>query len=241
MSKYGSPSVKLFLIGGRSVLSATTEITGPEEETLTEETTPFGADWFEHVAIGIRKVAFGAGGWYDDEENAANEAHLNGQLAEQVACFGIEGNTIGKKFIGLAGVFAAKYARAVTRNGLHRANCEMRVTGQLDNGVILQPWEQKSVDWNTEATSVDNGASSANGGVAYQQVSELTGLTGFVSKIRHSADNATFADLVTFANVTAAPAAERKTVAGTVNRYLAYDGNVTGTGTITPMAGFARG
>jgi hypothetical protein len=71
-------------------------------------------------------------------------------------------------------------------------------------------------------------ASSVNGGAGYQQVSAFSGFTGFVGKIRHSADDTTYADLVTFTNVTSAPNAQRVTCAGTVNRYLCFDGDVTG-------------
>lgn len=81
---------------------------------------------------------------------------------------------------------------------------------------------------------------SLNGGVGYQSVSALSGLTGFVGKIRDSSDDTTYADLIDFTNVTAAPAAERKTVSGTVDRYLCFDGNVTGTGSIKPFVGFKR-
>jgi hypothetical protein len=83
-------------------------------------------------------------------------------------------------------------------------------------------------------------ASSVNGGAGYQQVSAFSGFTGFVGKIRHSADDTTYADLVTFTNVTSAPNAQRVTCAGTVNRYLCFDGDVTGSGSITAMAAFSR-
>lgn len=85
-------------------------------------------------------------------------------------------------------------------------------------------------------------SSSVNGGSAYQQVSALSGFTGYVGKIRHSADNVTYVDLATFANVTAAPAAERVVVAAgtTVNRYLVHTGTVTGTGSLTVLSAFAR-
>lgn len=84
-------------------------------------------------------------------------------------------------------------------------------------------------------------SSTVNGGAGYQAVSALSGFTGFIGKIRHSTDDITYADLITFTNVTAAPAAERKTVSGTVNRYLCFDGDVTGAGSITPFCGFSRG
>lgn len=83
-------------------------------------------------------------------------------------------------------------------------------------------------------------ASTVNGGVGYQAVSAFSGFTGVVGKIRHSADDITYADLITFTNVTTAPTAERLTVAGTVNRYLSVSGTVTGTGSITPFVGFTR-
>jgi len=313
MSKYASPSVKIFLVGGRSVLSSTTEITGPEIESLTEETTPFGDDWQAHTVLGLRKVSFGAAGWYDDAQNAANDAWLNGQTASQVVCLGLEGNTVGKKFIGLEGAFSAKYARLVSRNALHHAKADLVVTGILTEAYILQELASKTADWNTEASSVDTGLApatistssvanptvittsaahgfkdgqtvliaghsgstpsingsyqvsvvspttftipvnvtvggtggtvTASGGAAFQQVTALSGFTGFVGKVRHSADNITFADLATFTNVTGAPAVERVAVssATAVNRYVAFSGDVTGTGSITLMAGFGRG
>ena len=83
-------------------------------------------------------------------------------------------------------------------------------------------------------------ANSSGGGAGYQQVTALSGFSGFVGKIRDSADDTTYADLVTFADVTAAPNAQRVAVAGVVDRYLSYDGNVTGSGSIDVFAGFAR-
>jgi len=83
-------------------------------------------------------------------------------------------------------------------------------------------------------------SNSAGGGVGYLQVKAISGFTNFVAKVRDSADNTTFADLVTFTDSVTDPHAERKAVAGTVDRYLAVDGNVTGTGSITSLVGFAR-
>ena len=68
----------------------------------------------------------------------------------------------------------------------------------------------------------------------------FTDFTGFIGTIRDSADDITYADLVAFADVTAAPAAERKVVVGTIDRYLSFKGDVTGTGSITVFCGFSR-
>lgn len=83
-------------------------------------------------------------------------------------------------------------------------------------------------------------ANSLTGGVGFQQVVALSGFTGFVGTFRDSADDITYADLVACAPVTAAPGAEAVSVTGPIDRYLAFDGNVTGSGSITVWAGFAR-
>lgn len=83
-------------------------------------------------------------------------------------------------------------------------------------------------------------ANSNNGGVGYQSVSDVTTFTNFVGSMEHSDDDLTYSTLVSFADNVVAPYAERKTVAGTVKRYLRYKGDVTGSGSITAFAGFKR-
>ena len=78
------------------------------------------------------------------------------------------------------------------------------------------------------------------GGVGYIQVTALAGLTGFIGKIRHSDDASSWADLVTFTNITAAPGKQRVTYAGVCKRYLSFTGDVTGTGSLTVFAGLSR-
>lgn len=87
-------------------------------------------------------------------------------------------------------------------------------------------------------------SSTVAGGVGHLQVSAFSGFTAVTVKIRSSSDDVTYADLLTFAPVTAPPpdasAAQRLTVAGTIARYLSVTGTVTGSGSITPFAGFKR-
>lgn len=102
-----------------------------------------------------------------------------------------------------------------------------------------------SVPVNTSAGTGGTGgtvvrANSSGGGIGFQQVTAFSGFSGYVGKVRDSADDVTYADLVTFANVTSAPSSEAVTVSGTVDRYLAVDGNVTGSGSVTVFIGFAR-
>ena len=84
----------------------------------------------------------------------------------------------------------------------------------------------------------------ASGGVGYQQVTALSGFSGYLGKIVHSPDAVTWADLISFANVTSAHAKERKATATpttVVDRYVAHVGDVTGTGSIKVFSGFIRG
>lgn len=87
-------------------------------------------------------------------------------------------------------------------------------------------------------------ANSTAGGAGYQQVTALTGFTNYVGKLRDSADDTTYADLITFVDVTDITdktlAAQRVTVAGVIDRYVSHDGNVTGTGSITATSGLIR-
>jgi len=102
-----------------------------------------------------------------------------------------------------------------------------------------------SVPVNTSGGAAGTGgeirrASSPAGGAGYLQIVACEGFTNFVGTIRDSADGVTFADLVTFADSVVAPSAQRVEVTGTVDRYLAFSGDVTGTGSIAVFAGFAR-
>jgi hypothetical protein len=82
------------------------------------------------------------------------------------------------------------------------------------------------------ATKFDNGASSAFGGAGYLHAFSIASGTATV-KIQHSSDDSTYADLITFTNVTAATSERVATAAitTTVNRYV----RVNATGTFTNL------
>ncbi len=91
-------------------------------------------------------------------------------------------------------------------------------------------------------SSVDNSASSANGGAATLHIPANTVNGNTTIKVQHSANNSTWADLITFTNVAASTAtSEIKAVSGTVNRYLRATASTAGSsGSITFMIAFAR-
>lgn len=236
MANFGSPSVGFVLVGGIDLLPVDVlAVEDLSKESLLEVTHGLGKTDEESKATGVMKGAFGLTRYYDDGVNP----FVGSEQTPQVGCLSWNGNVVGGKFTGFAGLFGA-HARAIKRGELHKVKETYTVSGQVEEGIVLQELEAKTADWNTEgADSVDNGASSAGGGAGYLQVKAYTGFTNVVFKVRHSADDSTYVDLVTFTTVTAI-GAQRVAVAGTVNRHLAADGNVTGSGSVTPMVGFSR-
>ena len=91
-------------------------------------------------------------------------------------------------------------------------------------------------------SSVDNTASSANGGAGTLHVPTNTVNGNTTIKIQHSANDASWADLISFTAVgSSAKTSEIKAVTGTVNRYLRASASTAGSsGSITFMIAFAR-
>jgi hypothetical protein len=217
-----------------------------ETEAVLEETTALSDTWQEHTPTGLQRAMLTQSGFFDDGSDSINAALSGNQQTSRVVCYALEGNTIGKKVTGLTGAFGATYARISSRNELHKANADYTVTGQKDtDGVILHALSAETATGNTEgANSQDNGASSANGAAGYLQVTAISGTGATLDAvIRHSADDVTYANLISFAQVVLADArkAERKTVAGTVNRHTAASWTIAGTSpSVTFMVGVKR-
>ncbi|WP_433114292.1 hypothetical protein [Micromonospora sp. CA-246542] len=107
----------------------------------------------------------------------------------------------------------------------------------VELGVVLHGLQAETAGGNS--SSVNNLASTANGGVAALHVSAFSGLTGLTVKVQHSTDGSVWVDLMTFTAATG-KTSERKTVAGTVNQYTRALWTVTGTGSATFALAFAR-
>lgn len=314
MSKYGSNSVGPILVGGYNLVNHTTDIPAMGAESVMEQSDTMGDAWQESTPVGLRKGAFGIRGFYDDDAETINESLLGTQGTPKVVCVLADGNTVGQSFRGMAGACGYKLSRVPVRGALHKVNADFTVTGEVEDGVVLQPYEAETADGNgtahdsglqgeaiditasseadpTEISTDDphllltgdyvliaghtgstpdiNGvhavtvtgastftiavevtvagtggtvqrANTRDGGAGYQQIGAYTGITGYVGKVQHSADNTTWADLVTFANVTAARNAQRIAASGVVRRYTRYVVDVTGSGSLTVFGGFSR-
>lgn len=120
---------------------------------------------------------------------------------------------------GPATGFAAKSTTYEAGTGLDDAG---RLTIDSQSDVAAEALKTHHVK-QTEAAAgqsaaVNNGASSANGGVAYLQAIGAGPIAAVTVKIQHSVDNITYVDLITFTAFTDR-AHERKAVTGTVNQY----------------------
>lgn len=176
-------------------------------------------------------------------DNAASTLHT-----EAVAGHGVDdsllftvlpsGGVIGQPaFVGVCDLEGYSLESAVA--DAVKLTLEAQPNDGVEWGVSLHNLGAETAD--TNASSVDNAASSANGGVATLHVTAYSGLTNAVLKVQHSTDNSAWSDLVTFTTVTALTS-ERKVVAlaTTVNRYLRCATDVTGTGSVTFAMAFAR-
>lgn len=159
-----------------------------------------------------------------------------------VVTVGTEGAGIGRR-AKLLHANETSYEVSSAIGDLVSISAEAQATEGLDGGVLLAA--QQSVTGTVNNTSVDNAASSANGGVAHLHVTANTRDGAATMKVQHSSDNSTWVDLVTFTNTTASTVTSQRVVVAagtTVNRYLrAQVSSFSGsTGSLTITVGFAR-
>lgn len=247
--RYGSAS-GIFLVDGYNILAGKVQSLNAKIINETEPTHGIGDSWNEHSPTGMQAAELVQEGAFFDTAAGSSHAALgtisaDPQGALRVVCVGFGGQTIGQPFMGFEGDIQESYEVLAKVGALTRANATHKVSGKADSGVILHALTAETADANTEgADSVDSGAGSSAGGAAYLQMTSLTlgGHSGALVTIRDSADDITYADLVAFTTRTVF-GAERVTVAGTVDRYLAQSIDFQGAGagpSATYFAGFAR-
>jgi hypothetical protein len=213
----------------------------------TEEASGIGDEWDGQKPIGDRGVEIAMqGAFFDTATGSLHEAieaslPASAQDPERIATLGFAGQVIGREFHGFEGTYSHEYEPVGELRAFVKANVTYQISGEHNSGVILQPLAAQAVTWDTESSSVDNGASSPDGGVGYLQVTAFSGWDDLTVKVRHSADDIAYADVLTFAAI-AARGKDRETVAGTVNRHLAMSGTFSGAGpgSATVFCGFSR-
>lgn len=326
MAKHGSGEWAVLLADGYNLLGAALQGLTSKAASSIERVDGLGDTWVKNSPTGLQTASLAqTGAYFDDTLNGIHAAFAAATDVLRIVCWALTGNTIGQRFYGIQGAYGSSYSVIGKVNGLTKADVTYTVSGQIDDGVILQNQTARTASWNTKTdgasvdfttdptqrvipitsatkaspcvvttavphgltsgqivltsgntlstpninssqavtvisattfsvavdTSASTGAgtggsfvlcSTVNGGVGYQAISAYAGFSATVGKVRHSADDTTYADLVTFADLgsTYTPTGQRVTVAGTINRYLCASGAVTGSGSVTPFQGFCR-
>lgn len=242
MTLRASKDVGFLLVGGRDVLGVVTSLSDTEE-AIVEETTALGAADDTWAYVGLTKWSLDQDGFYDDGAGSGNEAaELSGA---QVLMYAIEGNTIGLEHLGVSAVRTI-YTRGPARDQMHKAQVQYRAAAGPERGQVSAPLATRTTIGPADTASDNWGAGNApstGGAVGYLAVTalDLDGGTALQVTIRDSDDDITFADLIAFTAVAAAPAAERKTVAGDVERYTLTRWEFTGTPGGSQTSRFATG
>lgn len=198
-------------------------------------------DTAKRYIAGMVDATFNAQGFFDRTATTGSDAVLNTALAALggIGTYFPAGDTIALTGFGLSGQEIAYEITSATSE----AN---KITATLQSSVgadqVTSHAALASRSASGTATVVDGGAIPANGSfyVGYLHCTACNGGTATV-KIQDSADNVTFADLVTFTNLTSTSAntAERISAAGTAKRYTRAVHTITG-GTVSFVTAFGR-
>lgn len=218
----------------------------------TAETTAYGATARAYIpSQASGTLSFG--GLYDAVTGAGSsdkefEAIL-GSTTHPVLTVAIDGGTIGNRAV-IARANETSYTlsspvadiNSVTADFECSADPANNVDFGVASGVQLTTGASIAHGSLGALASVDNSASSANGGAAVLHVPTNTVDGDTTIKVQHSANDATWADLISFTAVGASTITSQiSAVTGTVNRYLRVTASTAGSsGAITFMVSFAR-
>ena len=221
MARQHGKDVRLYL-GERDASGDVSSIT-PEFAAKTHEVTTFAsADW-EESDPGMLSWEASLEAFYQPQAGGIGR-QLEG-VGDSIACTSIidgDADAIGDSGIVLG-------PGALTKRGEPKSVADMmKLSGTLKGngragmyGKLLHVLASRTGSGN--GASLDNSASSANGGRAnlHVTVTTVTGGTRTVS-VEHSTNNIDWVNLLTFATLNAdgTPQSNTQTVAGTINRYL---------------------
>ena len=151
MAKYGSASFAVLLADGRNLLAAKLKSFNYKVENITEPSAGLGDSSEENTPVGVtRSTISQEGGFFDDSTNATHAAYKASGTTTRILSWAPNTNAIGKAFMGALGAFRASYEVLIQVGALAKANATFTVSGDLEEGVIVQEYEAKTVDWNTK-------------------------------------------------------------------------------------------
>lgn len=206
----------------------------------TAETTTFGNNDKTYI-IGLADGTMSVSGMFDGDTGAVDETieAALGAEAPGYTTIAPEGLTLGKASYSCQ-ARKTSYEISSPVGDVVATSLSIQADGGIDRGLLLAA--ASAVTSSGTGTAQDNGASSANGGVGYLHVTTNTRNGSTTFKVQHSADNITFADLITFTAVSSSTTGSEKiAVTGTVNQYVRASHAPGGsTGSVTYSMAFAR-
>ena len=213
------------------------------EKVDTADVTAFGAAGKSYI-LGNQDGTLSLSGFFEATASTGTDqyfAGVKGSTTKQKVVAALEGHSVGTRAVMLQ-ADASSYQVSASVGDAIKTSAEFQASESIDHGVILSSGSTVSATGN--GTGVDNGAASSNGGVAFLSVPVNTRNGNITVKVQSSADNSTFADLLTFTVVSSTTKTSERILvaAGTaVPRYLRVSYTVAGsTGSATPTVAFAR-
>jgi hypothetical protein len=209
----------------------------------TAETTTFGSGAKSYIT-GLKDGTFSLSGMFDGVAAGIDEvisASVGDSANVPITIIPQQAATMVVSDVSFSGeTLETSYEVSSPVGDVVSANMEGQITGGMDRGIILAP--KTVVSATATGTSVDQTASTTNGGVGYLHVTANTRNGAITVKVQHSSDNSTFADLITFTSVSSTTiVSERIAVTGTVNRYVRASYTVAGSsGSATTTVAFSR-
>ena len=207
----------------------------------TAETSAFG-DSAKTYIVGHTDGTVSLSGMFESTASTGTDdffASALGSSTKQNVIVSLEGTALGSRIVAMQ-ADSTSYEVSSPIGDVVQASVEFQANEGVNHGVLVS--NGSAVTATGSGTGVDNGAATTNGGVGYLSVPVNTRNGNITVKIQSSADNSTFADLVTFTVVSGSTVtSERIEVTGTVARYLRVNYTVAGsTGSATPVVAFTR-
>jgi len=227
MSTYGSGDVAWVYLDGYQVAG---DVISLEDEQVaqTENNTGLGVKVTSNAFNGVVDVTILLVGFFNDVAAGivvALDPTAGGALgAQHTALYAIAGDVIGSSCILARGALQSQVKKLLSSPGLTKLNAKFNVQQALLSGRVILNRVARTTAANSDATSVNNLASSANGGTALLVVDTLVlgGYTNLAVTMRDSADNVSFLPIAggsAFTVVTLANTAVSLAISGIIRQY----------------------
>ena len=200
------------------------EQVGAQFDKALAEYRPLSARSVQRVA-GHRDLSLSLSGGALDTSAGANDADAWARLGEdtgRVFAYLPGGDALGRA--AYCGVALGQNQQRVVGDDIIRLPVALVSADEFDRAVVLRALAAGGI---SPASSVDGGASSSGGAMAYLICTALDG-TSLAVTIEDSANNVDWDTLLTMTTLTAV-GSEAKAVSGFVNRYVRVSWTLTGT------------